>query len=118
MQHTFQKRLDGRILNPIDPDVATSLGATQSGLAESLIQRPIGAPTIISSKSYIIGIGPNLATSPGGNWNSGSSTGMTMGFDKVFEYVSHLDNCASLITSLMDPLCLQERSIWCSRAHC
>ncbi|KAF9508046.1 hypothetical protein BS47DRAFT_1384889 [Hydnum rufescens UP504] len=77
-------RLHGRILNPIDPDIATSLGATQSGLAESLIQRPIGAPTIIASKSYIIGIGPNLATSPGGNRNSGSSTGCDDGLQQVF----------------------------------
>jgi len=82
---TFHKRLHGRILNPMDPDIATSLGATQSGLAESLIQRPIGAPTIIASESYIIGIGPSLAISPGGNWNSTNSAGMMTSFNGVFE---------------------------------
>jgi len=43
------------------PNIATSLGSAQSGLAENLIQRPIGAPTIIASKSYAIGVGANLA---------------------------------------------------------
>ncbi|KAF9503719.1 hypothetical protein BS47DRAFT_1402134 [Hydnum rufescens UP504] len=35
-------------------DIATSLGATQYGLTESLIRRHKGAPRIIASKSYII----------------------------------------------------------------
>ncbi|KAF9514263.1 hypothetical protein BS47DRAFT_1392542 [Hydnum rufescens UP504] len=35
-------------------DIATSLGATQYGLTESLIRRHKGAPRIVASKSYII----------------------------------------------------------------
>jgi len=54
---TFHERLHGRILNPIDTD--TSLGATQPGLTESLTQQPMGAPRIITSKGYIIGVEPN-----------------------------------------------------------
>ncbi|KAF9514266.1 hypothetical protein BS47DRAFT_1361793 [Hydnum rufescens UP504] len=61
------------------------LGATQYGLEESLIQRSIGAPTIIASKSYIMGIGPNLAISPGGYWNSGNPPGVTMSFNGIFD---------------------------------
>jgi hypothetical protein len=118
MQDTFHERLHGKILNPMDPDIATSLGTAQSGLTESLIQRPIGAPAIIASKSYIIGVGPNLAMGRGGNWNLGTAAGMMNGFNGVFEYVLALDNCASPVTWLMSLPCLQERSIWLSKAHC
>ncbi|KAF9511526.1 hypothetical protein BS47DRAFT_1346691 [Hydnum rufescens UP504] len=82
---TFHERLHGRILNPMDPDIATSLGTAQSGLAESLIQRPIGAPTIIASKSYIIGIGPNIAIGRRGNWKLRTAAGMMNGFNGVSE---------------------------------
>jgi len=58
----FRVQLRDTIQTPIDPDIATSLGSAQSGLAENLIQRPIGAPTIIASKSYVIGVGANRAT--------------------------------------------------------
>jgi hypothetical protein len=118
MQDTFHERMHGRILTPPDVDIAVSLGAVQSGLAESLTARPIGAPTIIASKSYIIGIGPNLATNPGGDWKSGN-VAEVINSDGVFKYVSDLDNCASFLTChLADALCLQEHNIWGSRAHC
>jgi hypothetical protein len=95
-------RMHDRIVNPPDPDIAASLRAALSGLAESLMQWPIGAPTIIAPKSYIVGIGPNLAMLPIGNWNSGSTDETMNTFNGFFLYVPDLDNCASLVTSLMD----------------
>ncbi|KAF9505886.1 hypothetical protein BS47DRAFT_1306012 [Hydnum rufescens UP504] len=86
IRDTFHGRMRGRILNPMDPDIAVSLGAVQAGLAGRLIPRPIGAPTVIAPKSYIIGIGPNVAISPGGNCSSGNPAGVMMDFNKVFEY--------------------------------
>jgi len=63
MQDAFHVRLRDTIQTPIDPDIAVSLGAVQAGLAENLVQRPTGAPTIIVPMTYVIGIGPNRATS-------------------------------------------------------
>ncbi|KAF9505320.1 hypothetical protein BS47DRAFT_558685 [Hydnum rufescens UP504] len=42
------------ILTPRDPDIATCLGATQSGIERGLVQRVLTSPTIIAAKSYII----------------------------------------------------------------
>ena len=83
-------RLRNRIHTSIDPDIAVSLGAVQSGLAENLKTRPIGAPTIIASKSYVIGIGDNRATVSKGTRNSRNVAVL-----EVFEYVSDLQNCTS-----------------------
>ncbi|KAF9511547.1 hypothetical protein BS47DRAFT_1363785 [Hydnum rufescens UP504] len=46
--------------------------------------RPIEAPTIIAPKSYIVGIGPNLAIRPGRNWNSGNTNETMNDFNGVF----------------------------------
>jgi hypothetical protein len=104
-------RLHDRILKPREPDIATSLGAAQAGLAQSLVQRPIGAPVLIASKSYVIGIAANRAKRARGTRPSGNATKMNDP-DGIFEYVLDLDNCACRVTSLMNSLCLQERVIW------
>ncbi|KAF9508045.1 hypothetical protein BS47DRAFT_1384888 [Hydnum rufescens UP504] len=39
---TFHLRLKDRIQSPRDPDIATSLGSAQYGLARSLVHRPLG----------------------------------------------------------------------------
>jgi hypothetical protein len=75
------------------------------------MQRPIEAPTIIAPKSYIVGIGPNLAIWPIANWNSGSTDETMNGFNGVFLCVPDLDNCALLVTSLMGGPWVQEHSI-------
>jgi hypothetical protein len=54
-------RLKDRIQSPRDPDIATSLGSAQYGLARSLVHRPLGGPTVVASKSYVLGIGADLA---------------------------------------------------------
>ena len=72
MQDTFHVRVHGRIVNPPNPDIAVSLGAVQLGLAKSIIE----GPKIIASKSYIIGIGPNIGIWPRGNWNSENAAKM------------------------------------------
>ena len=46
------------ILRPVDGDIATSLGAAQCGVAQSIMRRPLVADTIVAPKSYIVGIGP------------------------------------------------------------
>ncbi|KAF9511545.1 hypothetical protein BS47DRAFT_1395047 [Hydnum rufescens UP504] len=81
---TVHVRMHDRIVNPPDPDIAASLGAAESGFAESLMERPIGAPAIIAPKSYIVGIGPNLAIRPGRNWNSGNTNETMNDFNGVF----------------------------------
>ncbi|KAF9511542.1 hypothetical protein BS47DRAFT_1395045 [Hydnum rufescens UP504] len=81
---TFHVRMHDRIVNPPDPDIAASLGAAESGFAESLMGRPIGAPAIIAPKSYIVGIGPNLAIRPGRNQNSGNTNETMNDFNGVF----------------------------------
>ncbi|KAF9511533.1 hypothetical protein BS47DRAFT_1486818 [Hydnum rufescens UP504] len=57
-----------------------SLGVVQFGLGQNL-ERPIGPPRSIASKSHIIEIGPNLAITPRGNWDSGNATEMMNGLN-------------------------------------
>lgn len=114
MQDAFHERLRDTIRTPIDPDIATSLGSAQSGLAENLIQRPIGAPTIIASKSYAIGVGANHATRSKGNKNSRNAPAAP----EVFEYESDIEMRTLCIISLMDFAFFSGRSIYWSRAHC
>jgi hypothetical protein len=107
-QDAFHERLKDTIQTPIDPDIATSLGSAQSGLAENLIQRPIGAPTIIASKSYVIGVGANLAIRSEGAANARNASAAP----EVFEYESHLEMCILRITSLMNLSFFSGRSIY------
>ncbi|KAF9511524.1 hypothetical protein BS47DRAFT_1383408 [Hydnum rufescens UP504] len=81
---TFHERLHDRILKSSDPERAKSIGAAQSGLAQSLIHWPIGAPTIIASKSYIIEVGPNQGFGPEGNWKLGNAAEIN-GYNLVFK---------------------------------
>ena len=79
-----------KIQSPRDPDIATSLGSAQYGLAQSLVHRPLGSPTIIASKSYVLGIGANLETgletSGVSNEDAGKETEMS-NRKRIFEYV-------------------------------
>ena len=113
MQDAFHVHFKDRIQTPIDPDIAVSLGAAQSGLAENLIQRPIGAPTIIAPKSYVIGMGPNRATRAEGTEDS-RDVGVVV---EVFEYELDLDIYTFCITSLMESS-VSGHIIWLSKARC
>jgi hypothetical protein len=62
------------VLNPQDPGIAVSLGVVQVSLAQNL--NPIGPRKSIASKSYIIGIGPNLAIRLRDNCDAGNAAEM------------------------------------------
>jgi len=92
----FHVRFHRRILRPRDADIATSLGAARSGLAQSLIQRPIGAARIIASKSYVIGIAANRTVGNEDNWKSSNGAAIN-NRKEVFE-VHYVVTKGSLLT--------------------